>query len=253
MTLKTYQYIEGSYNHLQSTRPSALEIIPEIIKLVQPTSVIDLGCGIGVWLSVFQELGVENVTGVDGHWVDQKKIKIPKENFISADLNQTFSLKKEFDLAISVETAEHLSADSAETFVESLIKLAPVILFSAAVPFVPGNMHINCQWPSYWAKHFSNRGYVAVDVIRSKLWSNPRVMWCYSQGILLFVKKELLSSYPLLEAEKVESDLTQLDVIHPTYYLKIVKELNYEKTLRKNSSFLSKKNMFKKFKNFVRA
>lgn len=231
MALKSYQYVEGSYRHLESTRTSALEIIPDVIKIVQPKSVIDLGCGIGVWLSVFKELGVEDVIGVDGNWVDQKKLKIPKECFISADLSQPFNLEKQFDLAVSVETAEHLPIESAEYFVDSLVKLAPVVLFSAAAPFVPGNMHINCQWPSYWVKYFDARGYIAVDCIRKKIWLNEKVMWCYSQGILIFVKKEVLKDYLLLENQNLQSNLPQLDVIHPKCYLKLVKRLNTKNKL----------------------
>lgn len=228
MALKSYQYIEESYSHLVSTRPSALAIIPEVIKLVQPKSVIDLGCGIGVWLSVFKELGVEDISGVDGDWVDQERLKIQKDCFISADLRQPFNLGKQFDLAVSVEVAEHLPRESAEDFVDSLVKLAPVVLFSAAVPFVPGNMHINCQWPSWWAKHFYSRGYVVIDCIRNKVWSNEKVMWAYSQGIMIFVNEKLLENYPLLKAEYHESDLFHLDRIHPKYYLKILKGLNAE-------------------------
>lgn len=226
MALKSYQYVEGSYDHLESTQTSALEIVPDVIKLVQPKSVIDLGCGIGIWLSVFKKLGVEDVIGVDGDWVDKKRLKIPKECFISADLRQPFNLEKQFDLAVSVETAEHLPIESAEHFVDSLVKLAPVVLFSAAAPLVPGNMHINCQWPSYWVKHFDARGYITIDCIREKVWSSEKVMWCYSQGILVFVRKEVLKDYLLLEIENLQSNLPQLDVIHPKCYLKLVKQLN---------------------------
>ena len=53
-----YRYVDGSYEHLESTLADAREIVPEILRLIRPGSVIDLGCGIGTWLSVFRELGV---------------------------------------------------------------------------------------------------------------------------------------------------------------------------------------------------
>jgi SAM-dependent methyltransferase len=217
-----YRYVDGSYGHLEGTLPDAREIIPEVIKLVRPRSVIDLGCGIGAWLSVFRELGVTNAVGVDGHWVDRRRLRIPEEDFLSADLRSPLALDRTFDLAVSTETAEHLPPESAGGFVDSLVRLAPVILFCAAAPFVPGNLHINCQWPSYWVRLFQERGFVAADPIRKKVWTNKKVRWFYSQTMLIFVKNENLQQYPLLARELVDVTNACLDVIHPDYYIEVM-------------------------------
>jgi len=42
-----------------SARASAGEVVPLIMELVKPRSIVDVGCGSGTWLSVFQEHGVE--------------------------------------------------------------------------------------------------------------------------------------------------------------------------------------------------
>lgn len=42
--------------------------------------------------------------------------------------------QRAFDLAISLEVAEHLPETSADVFVESLTAAAPIIVFSAAIP-----------------------------------------------------------------------------------------------------------------------
>jgi SAM-dependent methyltransferase len=217
-----YRYVDGSYEHLEGTLPDAREIVPEIVRLVQPRSVVDLGCGIGTWLSVFRELGVTDIVGVDGHWVDRRRLKIPERDFLSADLRKPFALDRTFDLAVSTETAEHLPPESAESFVESLTRLAPVVLFSAAAPFVPGNLHINCQWPSYWATRFRDRGFGVTDVIRRSVWTNKNVRWLYSQTILVFVKHEDARRYPLLAGELLDVASACLDVIHPDYYLEVI-------------------------------
>jgi SAM-dependent methyltransferase len=216
-----YRYLANSYEYLEGTLSDARQIIPEVLQLICPRSVIDLGCGIGVFLSAFRESGVTDVVGVDGHWVDQGRLKIPAEDFLSADLREPFTLDRTFDLAISTETAEHLPPSSAESFVDSLTRLAPVILFSAAVPFVPGNLHINCQWPSYWTRLFSARGFSAADAIRKRIWTK-RVHWCYSQGLLFFVKTDDLAGYPLLARELVDEPGACLDIVHPNYYLEVV-------------------------------
>ena len=46
--------------------PSARVMVPILLKLVEVRSVVDIGCGTGAWLSVFQENGVEDIWGVDG-------------------------------------------------------------------------------------------------------------------------------------------------------------------------------------------
>jgi len=217
-----YRYVAGSYEHLESTLLDAREVVPEVLRLVRPRSVIDLGCGIGTWLSVFRELGVADVVGVDGHWVDRRRLKIPARDFLAADLRRPIGLERTFDLAVSTETAEHLPPESAEGFVESLTRLAPVVLFCAAAPFVPGNLHINCQWPSYWAGLFQARGFAVTDPIRKRVWTNKKVRWFYSQGMLLFIREEHLPQYPLLTGERVDVGNSCLDVIHPDYYLEII-------------------------------
>jgi ribosomal protein L11 methylase PrmA len=44
---------------------SAKEIIPIVIDALNPKSVIDFGCGVGAWLSVFIEHGINNILGID--------------------------------------------------------------------------------------------------------------------------------------------------------------------------------------------
>lgn len=71
--------------------------------------------------------------------------------------------------------AEHLDASVAERFVHELTDLAPVVLFSAAIPWQKGMHHVNLRWQSYWAKLFADRGYVAVDYVRPQLWADEAV------------------------------------------------------------------------------
>src|SRR6266568_3782288 len=106
---------------------SARQVVPIVMSLVKPRRVIDVGCGTGVWLSVFREHGVEDVLGIDGAYVDLATLKIPRERFLSFDLSKPIDLDGKFDLAVSLEVAEHLPASSAAAFVESLTKLSPLV------------------------------------------------------------------------------------------------------------------------------
>ena len=200
---------------------SAMEIVPLILKLIQPKKIIDVGCGVGTWLSVFKEYGVDEVLGVDGDYVDRKMLLIPKERFVPLDLRKAIPISEQFDLALSLEVAEHLPPDSAKMFIESLTKLAPVILFSASVPFQAKTrgVHLNEQWLDYWVEKFRSKGFVMVDCIRKQIWQNENVAWWYAQNMMVFVKQDSLVTYPLLKNEYAETKISYISVIHPKLYL----------------------------------
>jgi SAM-dependent methyltransferase len=195
-------------------------IVPLILQLVSPQNIIDVGCGNGKWLSAFQESEIDDYIGVDGEWADREKLLIPAEKFMAANLQQPLSINRQFDLAISLEVAEHLSPASAETFIDSLTALSPVICFSAAIPFQGGYKHINERWPEYWADLFAQRGYIVVDALRSQIWHNPSVYFWYKQNILFFVQEDQIQQYPALLKSVDTTRPDQLTRIHPALYLR---------------------------------
>lgn len=199
---------------------SAEEIVPLIMKLIKPKSVIDVGCGIGTWLSVFKKLGVEDIQGVDGDWVPREMLKISEEQFLNFDMTKPLRLGRQFDLVMSIEVAEHLPERHAKQFVDSLTGLGPVVLFSAAIPKQGGAEHQNEQWPDYWVNLFIEKGYDVVDCIRKHIWNNKRIKYWYSQNILLFIRKDFLDNNPLLKHEFEQTNINMLSLVHPRHYLK---------------------------------
>ena len=157
---------------------SADVIVPRVVQLCVPhevRSVVDVGCGLGSWLRVFQEHGASSVLGVDGDYVDRNALEIPQSCFRSHDLTTPLQIGRRFDLAVSLEVAEHLPPETADSFVDMLTGLAPVVLFSAAIPGQRGENHVNEQWPDFWAALFSMRHYAAIDCLRFGLLGDPRV------------------------------------------------------------------------------
>lgn len=212
-------YTQEFYKDLEEvSQRSAREIVPIIIKLVNCPSVVDVGCGTGEWLSVFRECGVENVLGIDGTYVDASLLKIPPDQFFAADLRQPLDLEQSFDLAVSLEVAEHLPAECADVFVGSLVRLSKVVLFSAAVPFQDGTGHINEQWPEYWIDRFRRFGYTSVDCLRPLLWHNSNVAWWYRQNIMLFIQETALAGHPHIQSQLQNGNLYSLPLVHPELY-----------------------------------
>jgi SAM-dependent methyltransferase len=210
-------YPENYHSELQkSSHSSARVMVPLLLKRVQPLrSVVDVGCGSGEWLAVFEEHNVEDVCGVDGDYVDRRMLAFPRERFIACDLRSPLSLGRRFDLVMSLEVAEHLPAESAETFVRSLVNLGAVILFSAAIPGQVGHHHVNLQWQDYWAELFDREGYAAVDCIRNYVWTDQRVASWYAQNTILYVEGERLKGEQMLKREYELRGTSQLSLVHP--------------------------------------
>jgi len=191
------KYSAEFFNNIFQESLSAAKIVaPFVVELVRPESIVDVGCATGAWLSVFRDYGIETVLGLDGSYVDRSKLLIPLECFCAVDLERAFTLSRRFDLAISLEVAEHLPASNAQAFVASLCELSSMVLFSAAVPGQSGRCHINEQWPDYWRQLFANHDFRMFDPFRSVLWHDERVASYYRQNLFLFIHDTVLTAHP---------------------------------------------------------
>lgn len=181
------KYLHGETLH---NLKSPQLIVPEVMKLTNPKSVVDFGCGLGTFLNVFKQHGVSDVLGLDGPWVNKKLLHkyIEPYEFQESNLEEEIKLDKKYDLVVSLEVAEHLSPATADTFVQNLVNAGNVILFSAAIPNQEGQNHLNEQWLTYWEEKFQKHGLVAYDVIRPLFWDNAEVFWWYRQNTVLFAQ-----------------------------------------------------------------
>lgn len=202
---------------------SARVIVPRILSVFNPLSVVDVGCGLGNFLAVFGELGVKDYLGLDGDHVDRALLKIPIERFRPVDLAAPVKIGRQFDLALSLEVAEHLPEATAEAFVAFLTELAPIIVFSAAIPFQPGTHHVNCQWPDYWQSIFGRHGYAVIDPFRDELMLDQRVERWYAQNLLVGIRFQILESRAELR-RYLHEPVRRL--VHPELYYFVVVQLN---------------------------
>jgi|LWDU01.1.fsa_nt_gi SAM-dependent methyltransferase len=182
-------------------------------------SVIDVGCGTGTWLSVLQKKGIKDIQGVDGNWVDLSLLSIDKDYFKQVDLTQELKIHTKYDLAISLEVAEHLDFIHAKNFVSTLAKLSDYILFSAAVPLQGGNHHVNEQWQDYWVNLFNDEGYAVYDFIRPVIWNDDKIPFWYKQNILFFARIDNLQNENKFDRYLESGSSMPLNAVHPDLHI----------------------------------
>ena len=176
---------------------SASTIVDYIVKDlgIDPSNVIDIGCGLGQWLYVFQTKLNVPVHGVDGPHVPENDSFITEDQRLRVNLEEYLSCspKEKYDLLLCLEVAEHLDIMHSTALVDKLTGLSDTILFSAAIPGQTGENHVNEQPHSFWLDKFEERGYLVLDPFRKLFWDDSRVNWWYSQNLFLICKPSCCS------------------------------------------------------------
>jgi 2-polyprenyl-3-methyl-5-hydroxy-6-metoxy-1,4-benzoquinol methylase len=245
-------YNEQFYDaQAQRSYESARKILRIVFETYRPKTMVDFGCGYGTWLSAARDMGVKKVVGFDGDWVSKEDLYSADIDFNVADLEKKIKVKDKFDMAISLEVAEHLRPESAEIFIKSICNASDVILFGAAIEDQNGTNHINTQWQSYWVDLFKKQGYQCYDIVRSQVWNSKNVEFWYKQNTFLFInnnskelKKDIFDdkNYKMLQYNIVHPDHYKRKNLFITQHQKKISE--YKRALSKHEREKSKQTIF---------
>jgi SAM-dependent methyltransferase len=198
----------------------ALEIAPTLVEAVrthfpQVMSVADFGCGTGVYVKTFRHSGVDAVgfeySDIGRRWARERS-GVDVQPF---DLRTFADAGRAFDLALSLEVAEHLEPQLALRLVDVCCAHAPTVIFSAARPGQGGQGHINPQPKSYWIERFAERGYhfdqartrALQDYLRARL---ARGFWVADNlGTYFAVRPNSIRAHSAAEADQDDGRLSK--------------------------------------------
>lgn len=213
------------YDHARNTHSllGPERAIPTMFACIgRPRSIIDFGCGVGTWLRAACGAGVGDVLGVDGVSIEPHQLLIPEASFLCRSLHEPVDVGRRFDCAFCLEVGEHLDQERADVIVDSLVRHADTVVFSAACPGQLGQHHVNCQWPEWWQSRFNARGYACDDTVRRLLWSVREVEPWYRQNMFVARKDSAVAGRePRINA-----------VLHPEMLRYVVVREAFEASLR---------------------
>jgi len=141
------------------SRDAAPKFAASAIDRLAPKSVIDVGCGSGLYLKAFAD------QGVDGHGAELADAALTRcrsigLDVVKHDLSKDQPLPWQADMVYSVEVAEHLAEKYARNFVKTIASAASKhAVITAAPPGQGGTNHINCQPAGYWIRLFEDQGF----------------------------------------------------------------------------------------------
>lgn len=165
-------YDEDYYTQHLKWRGDSHRIATAIVKQENPTSVLDLGCGIGLHLEGFENQGC-TVHGVDGSKKALENSVLEETQIENHDLRRPYETTQSYDVVLCFEVLEHIPQRYAATLVESIVKAGDVAYVSAATPGQSGKHHVNLQSQEYWIDLFERYGAeydeISVEQLRNKV------------------------------------------------------------------------------------
>lgn len=170
-----------------------------IVEFFKPRSVVDVGCGDGKLLAALRTVAPTlAASGYDGSATAVTRAR--QRGVETEQANLAFAGKRSYrwladriagtDVAVCLETAEHLPPWSAGGLVHVLTR-APVVIFSAAQPLQGGTQHMNERPSQYWAKQFGVAGFdphPATEAFRLAV-GRLDLPWWYASNVQVFRRR----------------------------------------------------------------
>lgn len=183
-------YSRAFFDNIDEMQAGSYEVIAaSLVETFAPRFVVDVGCGSGGLLAALARHGVPKLLGLESSADGLARARRRNVDARFCDLGQPFTLDRDADLAICLEVAEHLPAELADRFIDSLTSGPKRLVFSAATPGQGGEGHVNEQPHEYWIGKLAARGF-ALDEETSRRfreeWKRRDVARWYCNNVMVF-------------------------------------------------------------------
>ena len=132
-------------------------IADHLIATIQPRTVLDAGCALGILVEALRARGVE-AEGIDVSEFAVAHVYEPIRPYCRVG-----SIADEFpgryDLIISIEVLEHMPARDGEAAIANFCRHTDDVVFSSTPLDHRETTHVNVQPPEYWAELFARHGF----------------------------------------------------------------------------------------------
>lgn len=162
-----------------------------IINKFKPDSVVDFGCGTGIYLKEFENRSIE-VFGIDGSPAALNNFRLDKSKISIQDITKKIILNRKYSCAICIEVAEHIPKKMSATLVNNLASSSDLVILSAAPKGQGGIGHINEQKKEFWIELFNLEKFdfdlESTEDFKNYLNDRKAIFWL-TNNILVFKKR----------------------------------------------------------------
>lgn len=134
--------------------------VPLFQEVFKFKSLMDVGCATGHYLKTCIDAGITDVLGLEGSPEAMKKLMVDKKYVVMHDFRDPYTFDRKWDLAISIEVAEHIDGIYSDNYVKILTDSSDTVLITAAPPGQGGTAHVNEQPQEWWIAKFKTFGFV---------------------------------------------------------------------------------------------
>ena len=192
MSVETHIYDNKFFqNTIKFEEESAAQFVDVVLKYYHPESIVDVGCGAGIYLKEFDKKGIQEILGIDGSPAAADEFLLSRDKLIIFDLSNRFNFDRKYDLCLCLEVAEHLEESAANVLVETLINASDNLIFTAAIPGQgPRSIgHINEQPHEYWIKKFAEKNFSYLESRTEEMRQEMKdrgVVWWIVNNLMVF-------------------------------------------------------------------
>lgn len=158
--------------------------ITKVLKEKNIRTLLDLGCGNGLYAKYFEEHGIA-VECCDGNPIT---FDITQGKCFVENLAQHVNFKKTYNCVLSLEVGEHLPKEYEEIFIDNVVRHSEnFIILSWALPHQGGHGHFNEQTNEYIAEKFAAHGFSRDTELEERLRASA-FWWWFKHTIMVFYR-----------------------------------------------------------------